>query len=151
MLSGGAKVQTRKSWNEVKSDMQPTVLQGSTHHNLSQLTRLWYLSRKRPVKAQARLRIRAVSAKHSLFADTNYELTEDEKYLIYGKLTKKSRLSNPLTRKLFSYWSSPWSSNHSAILWICWWSKQEENTQHVREKYNWALSQENLSLGFATR
>ena len=30
--------------------------------------RLWYLSHRRPAKAQASLRIRAVSPKHSLFA-----------------------------------------------------------------------------------
>ena len=34
--------------------------------------RLWYLSHRRPAKAQASLRIRAVSAEPSLFADMKY-------------------------------------------------------------------------------
>ena len=50
--------------------------------------RLWYLSHRRPAKAQASLRIRAVSPEPSLFAHMKYggharlknELTEDEKY-----------------------------------------------------------------------
>ena len=46
--------------------------------------RLWYLSLRRPVKAQASLRIRAVSPEPSLFANTKYgslknEFMEDEK------------------------------------------------------------------------
>ena len=40
--------------------------------HLSQLMRLWYLSHKRPAKARASLRIRAVSPEPSLFADTKY-------------------------------------------------------------------------------
>ena len=43
----------------------------STHH-LSQLMRLWYLSHRRPVKAQASLRICAVSPQPSLFAHMKY-------------------------------------------------------------------------------
>ena len=39
---------------------------------LSQLMRLWYLSHRRPAKAQASLRIRAVSPEPSLFANMNY-------------------------------------------------------------------------------
>ena len=39
---------------------------------LSQLMRLWYLSQMRPVKAQASLRIRAVSLEPSLFAHIKY-------------------------------------------------------------------------------
>ena len=35
---------------------------------MSQLMRLWYLSHRRPVKAQASMRIRAVSPRTSLFA-----------------------------------------------------------------------------------
>ena len=64
--------------------------------HLSQLMRLWYLSHRRPTKAQASLRIRAVSPEPSLFAQIKYgsrrrvrpknrharlknEFTEDEK------------------------------------------------------------------------
>ena len=43
---------------------------GTDKQNLSQLMRFWYLSHGRPAKAQASLRIGAVSS----------ELTEDEKY-----------------------------------------------------------------------
>ena len=39
---------------------------------LSQLMRLWYLSYRRPAKARASLRIRAVSLEPSLFAHMNY-------------------------------------------------------------------------------
>ena len=39
---------------------------------LSQLMRLWYLSHRRPAKAQASLRIRAVSPEPSLFAHIKY-------------------------------------------------------------------------------
>ena len=38
----------------------------------SQLMRLWYLSHRRPAKAQASLRIRAVSPEPSLFAHMTY-------------------------------------------------------------------------------
>ena len=40
--------------------------------NLSQLMRLWYLSHRRPAKAQASLHIRAVSSEPSLFANLKY-------------------------------------------------------------------------------
>ena len=40
--------------------------------HLSQFTRLWYLSHRRPAKAQASLRIRAVSSEPSLFAHMKY-------------------------------------------------------------------------------
>ena len=39
---------------------------------MSQHMRLWYLSHRRPAKAQASLRIRAVSPEPSLFAHTKY-------------------------------------------------------------------------------
>ena len=39
---------------------------------MSQLMRLWYLSHRRPAKAQASLRIRAVSLEPSLFARIKY-------------------------------------------------------------------------------
>ena len=39
---------------------------------MSQLMRLWYLSHRRPAKAQASLRIRAVSPEPSLFAHIKY-------------------------------------------------------------------------------
>ena len=42
------------------------------HSQLSQLMRLWYLSHRRPAKAQTRLRIRAVSPEPSLFAHMKY-------------------------------------------------------------------------------
>ena len=42
------------------------------HHNMSHLMRLWYLSHWRPAKAQASLRIRAVSTEPSLFAHMKY-------------------------------------------------------------------------------
>ena len=41
-------------------------------NNLSQLMRLWYLSHRRPAKAQASLRIRAVSPEPSLLGHMNY-------------------------------------------------------------------------------
>ena len=40
--------------------------------NMSKLMRLWYLSHRRPAKAQASLRIRAVSPEPSLFAHMKY-------------------------------------------------------------------------------
>ena len=43
-------------------------LQYRNKYDLSQLMRLWYLSHRRTAKAQARLRIRAVSPEPSLFA-----------------------------------------------------------------------------------
>ena len=39
----------------------------------SQLMRLWYLSHRRPAKAQANLRIRAVSPEPSLFANIKFD------------------------------------------------------------------------------
>ena len=41
-------------------------------HEMRQLMRFWYLSHRRPAKAQASLRIRAVSPEPSLFAHMNY-------------------------------------------------------------------------------
>ena len=41
-------------------------------HNMSHLMRLWYLSHRRPAKAQASLHIRAVSPEPSLFAYMKY-------------------------------------------------------------------------------
>ena len=38
--------------------------------------RFWYLSHMRPAKAQANLRIRAVSPEPSLFAHMKYEVDE---------------------------------------------------------------------------
>ena len=78
-------------------------LTGQKLHQTSQLMRLWYLSHRRPAKAQASLRIRAVSPEPSLVAHMKYgsrrrvrqkhlahwmvaharllnEFTEDEKY-----------------------------------------------------------------------
>ena len=43
-----------------------------TSRNLIQLMRLWYLSHRQTAKAQARLRIRAVSPEPSLFAHIKY-------------------------------------------------------------------------------
>ena len=42
------------------------------NHQMSQLIILWYLSRRRPAKAQANLRIHAVSPEPSLFAHMKY-------------------------------------------------------------------------------
>ena len=42
------------------------------HYEMSQLMRLWYLSHRRPAKAQVSLCIRAVSPEPSLFAHMNY-------------------------------------------------------------------------------
>ena len=39
---------------------------------MSQLMRLWYLTHRRPAKARASLRIRAILPEHSLFAHINY-------------------------------------------------------------------------------
>ena len=47
-------------------DVKPQIKQ------MSQLMRLWYLSYRRPAKAQASLRIRAVSPEPSLFAHMKY-------------------------------------------------------------------------------
>ena len=41
-------------------------------YDMSQLMSLWYLSHRRPAKAQATLRIRAVSPEPSLFAHMKY-------------------------------------------------------------------------------
>ena len=46
---------------------------GTGWHYLSQLRRLWYLSHRRPAKAQASLRIRAVSPEPLLFARISIE------------------------------------------------------------------------------
>ena len=48
------------------------ALNSGTEDKLSHLMRLWYLSHRRPAKAQASLRIRAVSPEPSLFAHTKY-------------------------------------------------------------------------------
>ena len=50
-----------------EADTLPTELPGR-YTDLSQLMRLWYLSHRRPAKAQASLHIRAVSPEPSLFA-----------------------------------------------------------------------------------
>ena len=42
------------------------------HFHLSQLMRLWYLSHRRPAKAKASLRFRAVSPEPLLFSHMNY-------------------------------------------------------------------------------
>ena len=42
------------------------------YNNLSQVMRLWYLPHRRPVKAQACLRIHAVSPQPSLFTNIKY-------------------------------------------------------------------------------
>ena len=44
----------------------------SSNGKLSQLLRLWYLSHRRPAKAQAGLHIRAVSPEPSPFAPMKY-------------------------------------------------------------------------------
>ena len=44
----------------------------ATETKMSQLLRLWYLSHRRPAKAQASLRIRAVWSEPSLFAHMKY-------------------------------------------------------------------------------
>ena len=53
---------------------KPAIMEASMiqKHNMSQLMRLWYLSHRRPAKAQASLRIRAVSLEPSLFAHMKY-------------------------------------------------------------------------------
>ena len=45
-------------------------------YDLSQLMRLWYLSHRRPEKAQASLRIHTVSPEPSLFAHIRMEVDE---------------------------------------------------------------------------
>ena len=55
----------------VKSEVT-TVTYLSTFCDLSQLMRLWYLSHRWPVKAQASLRIRLVIPEPSLFAHMKY-------------------------------------------------------------------------------
>ena len=50
------------TWNKIQDGWR----------NMSQLVRLWYLSHMRPAKAQASLRIRAVSPELSLFAHIKY-------------------------------------------------------------------------------
>ena len=49
-----------------------SLLMRSAKWEMSQLMRLWYLSRRQPVKAQASLRICAVSPESSLFAHIKY-------------------------------------------------------------------------------
>ena len=51
---------------------QKKIFIGLVGWNSCQLMRLWYLSHRRPAKAQASLRIRAVSPEPSLFAHMNY-------------------------------------------------------------------------------
>ena len=53
----------------------PAPIRASLESYLSQLMRLWYLSYRRPAKAQASLRIRAVSPEPSLFAYIKYGST----------------------------------------------------------------------------
>ena len=53
----------------LQSDPLPTVLLSP---RLSQLMRFWYLSHRRPAKAQASLRIGAVLPEPSLFANMNF-------------------------------------------------------------------------------
>ena len=54
------------SWNLVQFKQQ------ANFHDLRQLMRLWYLLPRRPAKAQACLRIHAVSPEPSLFAHIKY-------------------------------------------------------------------------------
>ena len=58
----------KKERRQLKQKRHLTMSQ----HHLSQLMRLWYLSHWRTAKAQARLRIRAVSPEPSLFAHIKY-------------------------------------------------------------------------------
>ena len=50
----------------------PVFQKRDARHKMSQLMRLWYLSHRRPAKAQASLRIHAVSPEPSLFAHMKY-------------------------------------------------------------------------------
>ena len=52
--------------------MEKDNLEKNITAKMSQLMRLWYLSHRRPAKAQASLRIRAVSPEPSLFAHMKY-------------------------------------------------------------------------------
>ena len=63
-------------WNGVLYNYATTFFvdflpRGITEY-MSLLMRLWYLSHRRPAKAQASLRIRAVSTEPSLFAHMKY-------------------------------------------------------------------------------
>ena len=61
--------------NEIQGDhFSKNIVPGCSKNRsqMSQLMRLWYLSHRRPAKAQASLRIRAVSPEPSLFAHMNY-------------------------------------------------------------------------------
>ena len=51
---------------------QVEALKPGLQHHLSQLMRLWYLSNRRPAKAQVSLRIHAVSLEPLLFAHIQY-------------------------------------------------------------------------------
>ena len=70
----GGRAENRKSVTRGHTSRQPA--QRPHWHNqlyhTSQLMRLWYLSHRRPSKAKASLRIRAVSPEPSLFAHTKY-------------------------------------------------------------------------------
>ena len=64
-------IQSRKIFCTLIHQIVSPVVRAATHW-MSQLMRLWYLSHRRPAKAQASLRIRAVSPEPSLFAHMKY-------------------------------------------------------------------------------
>ena len=59
--------------------------------------RIWYLSRRRPAKAQAVLRIRAVSPEPSLFAHMKYESKRRVRPKIKQWIAAQVRLKNEFT------------------------------------------------------
>ena len=62
----------QKLINKLNGHLLIGILEYSAFNDLSQLMRLWYLSHRRPAKAQASLRIRTVSSEPSLFAYMKY-------------------------------------------------------------------------------
>ena len=80
--------------------------------HLSQLMRLWYLSHRQTAKAQASLRIYAVSPQPSLFA---------HKVLKYTKTQTKNQTSCPIGWLRMSIWRMSLRRTKSTIIsWDCW-------------------------------
>ena len=75
-LGSGTNVDLYEIWTDITYDKDYVSATCLTESMLcdfkSQLMRLWYLSHRRPVKAQASLRIRAVSPEPLLFAQMKY-------------------------------------------------------------------------------
>ena len=101
---------------------------------------LWYLSHRRPAKAQASLHIRAASLEPSLFAHTKCGSRR--------RVRSKQQTSSPTGWLRMRVWRMSLRRTKSAI--ISWdGSNDKKGDVQKSQKYKWATSWENLFLPYA--